>query len=620
MTFSDGNTATHLVPDVHAEPAEITVNQVFRNRTDKYGDRTALEKKTRTGWERASWREYYDRACQVGLALQALGIGKADRVCLLSDNRLEWLYTDMGVLGIGACLVPIYSTLNHEEVEFILGNSGSKAIVVENETQLDKALAAFGHCPELKTIVVVEPAPRFSGDPRVTTFADLLDLGQARRSEAPDLFERLAESVQPDDLATIVYTSGTTGIPKGAMITHKNIMAVVKSLDQVRPRYGFETDQTVPFLPLSHVFERIAGHFYGMFVGLTASYAESIDTIIQDIQEKKPTVILAVPRVCEKVYQRILMQVKETPPWKQKVFFWGQRIGAEISRLNEEKKPVPAFLQMEYKFAYALVFKKLKEALGGRVRWITASGAPTGKDIIRFFNAAGITVIEGYGMTECTAPATMSNLADHRIGTVGRPIPGVDIKLAPDGELLVKGDNVFKGYWNMEEETREAFTEDGYLRTGDIGRIYEDGFIEIVDRKKDLIITAGGKNVAPQKIEGLFKKDPLFTQVIVVGDRRKYLSALVNIDLDQAARIARERSIAFASPEELLDREAFLAVVDEHVAALNANLARYETIKRYEIIRHEFSKETGELTATLKVKRRVVQDMYSDLIDAMYNR
>jgi len=598
--------------------AEKTINEVFKNRAWKYGDKAAIEKKRNGKWEKATWNEYYERSRAAGLGFYSLEVSKGDRVSLLSDNRLEWLFTDMGVLGIGACLVPIYSTLAQEEVDYILRNSESKVIVVEDRIQLEKALHAIKICPKLEKIVVINEKDSKDTPPSVISFDELLRFGREKHKEDNYLFEELSEAVTQDDLATIVYTSGTTGVPKGAMITHKNIMAIVQSLDQVEPHYAYDTDQTVPFLPLSHVFERIAGHFYGMYVGITASYAESINTILEDIQEKKPTIILAVPRVCEKIYQRIMMQVKQQPWWKQKAFYWGHKIGAEISRLTEENKPVPAALQLKYKIAYALIFKKLREALGGRVRWITASGAPTSSEIIRFFNAAGIIVIEGYGMTECTAPATMSNLADYKIGTVGRPLPGVEIKIADDGEILVKGSNVFKGYWKMEKETKDSFSADGYFFTGDIGTVSEDGFLKIIDRKKDLIITSGGKNIAPQKIENLFKSDPLFSQMIVIGEKRKYLTALMNINLDHGVRIAQEKAIQFNKPEDLLDNKNFLAVVDEHVAELNRHLARYETIKRYTIIKHEFSKETGELTATLKVKRRVVREKYKDLIASMY--
>ncbi|MGQ9842326.1 MAG: AMP-dependent synthetase/ligase [Spirochaetota bacterium] len=596
---------------------EKTINQVFENRAKKYGSRIAIEKKLKGKWESASWEDYYKRAAYVALALYDMGLKKGDRVSLLSENRLEWLYTDMGVLGAGGCVVPIYPTLIDEEVEYIVSHSESKFIIVENNQQLQKGLYTAKRYPGLQKIIVVD-MNGVSANPIVMSFAELLEKGKNLYDANSGKFKELADAVTQDDLATIVYTSGTTGVPKGAMITHKNIMAVVMALHKIEPHYANDTDQTVPFLPLSHVFERIAGHFYGMYVGITASYAESIDTILQDIQEKRPTVVLAVPRVLEKVYQRIISQVQEQSPFKQKIFYWGQKVGNKISTLREQKKKPGLFLKLKYKIAYTIIFKKLQNALGGRVRWMTASGAPTAREIILFFNSAGIMVIEGYGMTECCAPATMSNIADYRIGTVGRPLPGVDIKIADDGEILIKGDNVFKGYWKMAEETKDSFTPDGYFMSGDIGVFDDAGFLMITDRKKDLIITSGGKNVAPQKIENLIKSDPLFTQAIVIGDKRKYLTALVNISQEQAERVAKEKGIEFASLNDLLGNEKFQKIVEEHIETCNQKLARYETVKKVGIIRNEFSKETGELTATLKVKRKVVEEKYKPIIDSLY--
>jgi long-chain acyl-CoA synthetase len=596
---------------------EQTINHVFRNRTQTYGDRLAVEKKRNGRWESATWNHYYDRARSVGMGLAAVGVARGDRVALLSENRLEWLYTDMGTLGIGACLVPIYTTLTADEVAYIVGNAEVKVLVVEDPVQVEKALAAADQCPSLQTIVAMDAGDRM--DERMISFTRLMDMGAEAVKNTPEAFGKMAAGVTPDDLATIVYTSGTTGLPKGAMITHKNIMAVIESLDRIVPKFANETDQAVPFLPLSHVFERAAGHFYGMYKGITSSYAESVNTVLEDFGEKRPTIILAVPRVCEKVYQKILMQVEQQPAWRQRIFFWGHAIGARMSTLREEKKPVPALLRLKYKLAFTLIFKKLRQALGGRVRWMTASGAPTARDIVLFFNAAGIQVVEGYGMTECFAPATMSNLADYRIGTVGKPLPGVDIKLDTDGEILIRGDNVFKGYWKLPVETTQAFTADGYLRSGDIGVFDAAGFLTITDRKKNLIITSGGKNVAPQKIENLFLSDPLFTHFIVIGERRKFLSALLTINLDQAALIAHKRGIDGDDPRTLLDDRRFMAIVDEHVAERNSHLARFETIKRYRIIKKEFSQETGELTPSLKIKRNVIQENYQDLIESMYS-
>jgi len=588
---------------------ERTVNDVFRNRVKKYGDRVAIEKKLRGKWQSATWNEYNERACATGLGLYSLGVRKGTMVALLSENRLEWLYADMGTLGIGGVVIPVYPTLVSEEIEYILNNSESKVIIPENKNQMKKVLEIANKCPHLEKIVVMDDADADKSNPKVMTFTELMELGRKKYAEDPGLFDKLSAEVTPDDLATLVYTSGTTGLPKGAMITHGNIFWVVQSLDAIRPHFASDKDCTVPFLPLSHVFERIAGHFYGMYCGITASYAESIDTLLADFEEKRPTMILAVPRVCEKVYQKIMAQVQEQSAFKQKVFAWGQKVGNKISKRREM-----------HRIAYAMIFKKLQDKLGGRVTWMTASGAPMAEEIICFFNAAGITVIQGYGMTESTAPATMQSLADYRIGTTGKPIPGQDIKIADDGEILLKGGNVIKGYWKLPVETKEAFTEDGYFMSGDIGMFDEEGNLLITDRKKDLIITSGGKNVAPQKIEGLFKSDPLFTQFIVIGEKKKYLAGLCNINLEEAERIAKQEGIPYGKALDLLDDKRFLAIVQKHVDERNTHLAKYEGIKQWRIVKSEFSQDGGELTPSLKVKRKVVHQKYKDLIDQMYEK
>jgi long-chain acyl-CoA synthetase len=602
------------------EGSEKTINDVFRNRVTKYGDRVAIEKKFRGKWNSASWNEYYERARATGLGLYSLGIRNGQMVALLSENRLEWLYSDMGALGIGGVVIPVYPTLVPEEIEYILQNSGSKVIIPENKNQMKKVLEIAHKCPDLEKIIVMVDEDADRSNPKVMTFTELMELGRKKHAEDPALFEKLSAGVTPDDLATLVYTSGTTGLPKGAMISHGNIFWVVQSLDAMRPHFASDMDCTVPFLPLSHVFERIAGHFYGMYCGITASYAESIDTLLADFEEKRPTMILAVPRVCEKVYQKIMAQVQEQSPFKQKVFAWGQKVGNKISKRREMHRSIPLTLKIKYKIAYAMIFKKLQDKLGGRVTWMTASGAPTAEEIIRFFNAAGITVIQGYGMTETTAPATMQSLSDYRIGTTGKPIPGQDIKIADDGEILIKGGNVIKGYWKLPNETKEAFTKDGYFMSGDIGMFDDEGNLLITDRKKDLIITSGGKNVAPQKIEGLFKSDPLFTQFIVIGEKKKYLTGLCNINPEEAERIAKQEGISFAKPIDLMEDTKFLAIVQKHVDERNTHLAKYEGIKQWRIVKSEFSQDGGELTPSLKVKRKVVHEKYKDLIDQMYDK
>ena len=592
------------------------LSQIFRTQAEKYNNRLAVEKRLGGVWHGWSWREYYDTAKAVGLGLYRLGVRKGDRVALLSENRLEWLAADMGILGIGACTVPVYVTLLAPEVAYIISNSESKVFIAENLIAVRKALDELDKCPTLEKIVVIETEGCDLSHPLLLSFEELIRTGQTLEREEPGLFERLANDVATEDLATLVYTSGTTGPPKGAMISHGNILAVFEGLDAVVPAY--ETDVTVPFLPLCHVFERIAGHFYGMKVGVTAHYAQALDTIVEDIKAKRPTIVLAVPRVCEKIYARIVSQVKQQPAWKQRVFAWAGQVGARVGVLRERKKPVPPMLALQHKIAFNLVYKKLNDALRGRVRWMTAAGAPLSREIANFFNASGIFVIEGYGLTETTAPVSLNVIDDYRFGTTGKPLPCNEVRIAPDGEILVKGGNVIRGYWKMPEQTKNVLTEDGWLMTGDIGRLDEDGFLAITDRKKDLIITSGGKNIAPQNIEGLFLKNPLFEHVLVVGDRRRYLTALMTLNLDEATRLAREARIDFTTKEELLAKPEFLSVLDQHVQERNQHLARYETIKAYRIIPESFSEKAGELTPSLKLKKKVIMDKYRDLIESMY--
>ena len=597
---------------------EKTVNEVFRNRVNRYGDRLAVEKKIDGSWQTATWNEYYQRARSVGLGLYDLGVRRGDRIGILSENRLEWIYTDMGGLGIGACVVPVYPTIPAAEVAYLLDNCGAKVLVVENQNLLEKAVEALEKCPALEKVVVVDPTGADLEDPRLMTFALLTDLGTAAHASHPERFEALSQAVAPEDLLTIQYTSGTTGVPKGAMLTHGVVMAALAALNAVTPPYGVETDNVVGFLPLSHIFERVPVHYYILYKGITKSYAESLETIAADIQEKRPTILFGVPRVHEKIYNKMLMTIKEKPPVVQKLFAWAQRVGAAVSRCNRRKAPVPLGLRIKHRIAYKLVFKKLQDALGGRVRWFCAAGGPIATEVVNFFNAAGIFVLEGYGMSEAAGGVTLSNLDDFNPGSVGRPLPGFDVRIAEDGEIEIKGGSLFTGYWRMESETRDAFTADGYFKTGDIGRFDEEGMLFITDRKKDLIITSGGKNIAPQKIEALFKNHPLFAQFLVVGEARNYLTAIVELNLDVAAGLAEENGIAFTAPRDLVGDPCFKEVVDAVVAERNRHLGRYETIKQYIIVDSEFSIAGGELTPSMKLKRQVVLDKYRQAIEAMY--
>jgi long-chain acyl-CoA synthetase len=597
---------------------ETTINQVFVNQVAKYGDRLAVEKRYGDRWETATWNEYYDRSRNVGLGLYELGVRKGDRISILANNRLEWIYTDMGALGIGACVVAIYATLPKTEVEYLIKDSGSKIVVVEDKSQLEKALYTKEKNDCLERIIVMDTEGCKLDGEDVLSFESVMQIGKKVHAESPNLFNQLADSVTPDDLLTLQYTSGTTGVPKGAILTHGTVMAQLRALDAVSPKYGYDTDNVVGFLPLSHIFERVPVHYYVMYRGITKSYAGSMETLVEDIKAKQPTIMFGVPRVHEKIYQKMLGEIKEKPPIVQKLFAWAQNVGNEVSLCVQEKRPVPASLKLQHKLTYAVVFKKLQEALGGRIRWFCAAGAPIQKEIVNFFNAAGIFVLEGYGMSEVAGGATLSNLDDFFPGSVGRPLPGFDIKIAEDGEILMKGESVFTGYWGMEENNSEFFTPDGYFMSGDIGEFNEDGLLFITDRKKDLLITSGGKNVAPYKIETIFKENPIFEQFVVVGDAYKYLTALMNINLEVANALAEEHGIAFEKSEDLLDDPRFTKLIDQFVEEANQRLASFETIKYYRILKTPFSSETGELSVKLSVKRDVVHEKYADVIASMY--
>lgn len=597
---------------------EQTINHVFRNRVQEYQNRLSVEKKRNGRWEQATWNQYYERSRALGLGLYKLGVRKGDRVCIISSSRLEWIYADMGILAIGGIVVPIYHSLLDEEVRYYIGNSGAKWILVEDRIQCEKAIYANRKSAILEKIVIMD-TEGCELDGKMIAYDELMEIGRGVHEGDSSLYDRLINGITQDDIATCIYTPGTTGVPKGAMISHGNIMASMQILDALDPPLCDETDTTVGFLPLAHAYERITVHFYAMYRGVTKSYAESLDTLPHDIREKRPTIMFAVPQFLERIYQGILLNVSEEPAVKQRIFAWAQRIGSEISRCRQEGRRTPLLLRLRYTIAYEMIFKKLCHALGGNIRWISVTGAPTPREVIEFFNAAGVFILEGYSMTESCTFVALNTLEDSKAGSAGRPLQGIDLKIADDGEILIKGDTLFKGYWGLEKESREAFTDDGYFHTGDIGIFTVDRFLIITDRKKDLIITSAGKNIAPQKIENLFRINPLFSRFVVFGDRRKYLIALVNINREIASQIAEQHGIHCDKLSELLSNKDFLALVDEMVDEKNKQLAPFEAIKRYRIIETEFSKNTGELSASSKIRRNSIYTKYIDIIESMYS-
>ncbi len=593
---------------------DAAIGRMFFSRVERYGPRSLFKVKRDGQYINISWNEAGQAARDFALGLLEAGIEHGDRVALLSENRPEWAFADLGILSVGAVNVPIYATNTPKQVEYAVNDSACRILIVSTDKQLQKALEVREKCPTLEKIVVFDDVGK-TDYPMVGTFKDVC-AGGAKSGKEALLKERL-DAVDPTDLASIIYTSGTTGDPKGVMLTHDNFLSNCRSVQKILP--VIEDDICLSFLPLSHSFERMAGYYVPIFIGVTIAYAESVDTVRDNLQEVRPTFMASVPRIYEKFHASVLETVKSASPLKQKIFDWSFATGKLMSASRINKQPLPLSLAMKYKIADALVFKKIKQNVGGRLKYFISGGAPLAQEINEFFHALGITILEGYGLTETSPVLTTNTPDDFRFGTVGRPVPDVEIKIADDGEILAKGPNIMQGYYNKPIETAEALDAGGYFHTGDIGEFDEDGFLKITDRKKDIIVTAGGKNVAPQNLENMLKAQPLISNAMVHGDRRKFLSALITVDYEKLEPIAKEEGIEYKSHADLARDRRVRELISERVDAVNAQLAQYETIKKWALIEKDFTIEGGELTPTLKVKRKVVTAKYKDTLDSFYD-
>ncbi len=592
---------------------DATVGQMFFGSRERYGSRPIFKVKRNGRYTDISWEVAAQKVRNFALGLLEFGISQGDRVALLSENRPEWAFSDLAILAIGAVNVPIYATNTPKQVEYIVNDSASRVLVVSSRKQLEKAIEVKPNCLTLEKVVVLDEVGE-TDYPFVCSFADVCETGA--RSDKAQAFAKRLESVKPTDLASIIYTSGTTGDPKGVMLIHDNFLSNCRSVKQILP-VGPE-DICLSFLPLSHSFERMAGYYVPIFVGATIAYAESIDTVRDNLKEIRPTFMASVPRIYEKFHAAVIENVKSGSPLKQKIFNWSFEVGRQMSAYKVTKKAPPPLLKLKYNIADALVFKKIKENVGGRLKYFVSGGAPLAQEINEFFHALGITILEGYGLTE-TSPVLTTNTPEFfKFGTVGKPVPDVTIKIAPDGEILAKGPNIMVGYYNKPADTAEALDADGFFHTGDIGVLDEDGFLKITDRKKDIIVTAGGKNVAPQNIENMLKSDPMISNAMVHGDKRKFLSALIVPDFERLKKFAEEAGIRYGSISKLVKHEKVVKLIGESVEAVNKQLPKYETIKKFAVLDKEFTLEGGELTPTLKVKRKVVTAQYKDLLDSFY--
>jgi long-chain acyl-CoA synthetase len=595
--------------------ANDTLARLFWSRVDGSGGRAAQQFKRDGAWHTLTWKDVGEAVREVASGLIALGRKKGDAVGILSGSRAEWVQADFAIFSAGGITIPIYPTYPPDLIQYIVNDAGVKTLLVEDPTQLAKVLEVQGKMDGLEQIVVLQGYEPREPHPLIQTWDQLRRLGRDNADKVKsELAARVADG-RPDDVATIVYTSGTTGPPKGVVQTHGNHIAALDSA--AKTTSIAEGDVHLLFLPLAHSFARLES-FIGVHRGLTTAFAEHIDKLRDNLPEARPHFICSVPRVFEKVYAGVLAKAEAGSPLKKKIFRWAVGVGKEVSRLKQAGKPVPGLLAFKYRIATKLVFSKMHAALGGRLRFAVSGGAPLSREIAEFFHAAGILILEGYGLTE-TCPVLTNNREDkYKFGSVGLPLPGVEIRIAPDGEILGRGGNIAKGYFKKADATAEVFLADGWFATGDIGKLDEDGFLFITDRKKDLIVTAGGMNIAPQNIENLLKGDPFVSQVMVYGDRRPFPVALITLNPDELAVFAKAQGILTPDPAALAKHPKVVERVSRIVEERNTELQSYAKIKKFTILPTDFTVENGFLTPTLKVKRKVIRDKYQDTIDQLY--
>jgi long-chain acyl-CoA synthetase len=591
-------------------PVPGTLNQLFFESAERYDKPDALQYKSGEKFVPISHREILDRVRHLASGLQLSGVKRGDRVAILSENRPEWAMADYACLTAALTDVPIYPTLPAEQIAYVLGDSGAVAIFVSNAEQAAKIASIRGEVPALKTVIAFESTPTAD-----TTLSALEELGtRDENAESIAEYRREAYAVQPGDIATLIYTSGTTGPPKGVMLTHDNIHSNVAGTRVTIPFRG--GDVSLSFLPLSHIFQRM-GDYMMFATGTSIAYAENFDKVPVNIQEVRPTIVLSVPRLYEKIYARVLQNAVASGAVKRRIFFWARGVAEQRADSLLAGRQPGWVTERKYRIADKLVFAKIKERTGGRMRYFVSGGAPLAPEINKFFYSVGLTILEGYGLTE-TSPVISVNTPDEfRIGTVGKPIAGVEVKIAADGEILTRGSGVMKGYYKNPVATAEAIDSEGWFHTGDIGEL-RDGFLAITDRKKDIIVTAGGKNIAPQPIENRVKTNKYVSQVVMIGDKRKFPSLLVVPNFEQLETWAKRGKLLWTQRSQLIAMPAVQAKMDEEVMGELDGLAHFEMPKKVALLEHDFSIERGELTPTQKVKRKVVDKNYKELIDSLY--
>jgi long-chain acyl-CoA synthetase len=594
---------------------EDTIPLMFFARANKYGARRALKAKHGGGYRDISWLEFESKVRDFAYGLLVLGLEPGDKVALLSENRPEWAYSDIAVLSLGCADVPLYPTDVSNQIGYILADSDSKIVIVSTGDQLNKVLAVKSRAPALRKIIVMDP-PAEIKDNDIISFDSVVRSGEENAAKVRLEFESRLRSTAKNSLASIIYTSGTTGEPKGVCLTHDNFLSNCRSCLELLP-LG-EDDLAFSFLPLSHVFERMASYYFTVFIGGTIAYAENMDSLQRNLREVRPTYLCSAPRFFEKMHVGIMNTVAQSPALRQYLF---NRSLAIAKRYIEEKLnriDVDALTHLQYQLAKAFIFSKVRQAAGGRIKFFISGGAPLSKELAEFLYSVGIIVLEGYGLTETSPVVSCNTLKAFKFGSVGKPVKGVEVNIAADGEILVNGPSVMKGYYKKEKETKEALNGEGWLHTGDIGFIDEQGFLHITDRKKDIIITASGKNLAPQPIENLLKSDSYLQEVVLHGDKRPYLTALVVPNFDALKGLALRQGIPYVAVNELVGHPRVHDFIARRIEEKQKDLASYEKIKKFVLLDRDLTIEEGEITSTLKVKRRVIAERYKKILDGMY--
>ena len=597
-----------------AEVNYQTISEMFITVTKKFADKAAFGFKVRDEWKTITFAQVRDTVEQISSGLKSLGLKSGDRVGIISPNNQLWAMADYGTICARGVVATIYPTLTAKQVWWIAQHAECRFIFAGDREQGEKVLSLLPELKKVEKVIILDNTP-FAHE-KIMALTSLLELGEEYRQKHPHEFEKHAMNITKDDILTLIYTSGTTGEPKGVMLTHGNLTSNISA--GLKVLIADENDIFLSFLPLSHSFERMAGHFLATSVGATIYYAENINTVADNMREVHPTLMTAVPRFYEKVYAKVIDSISAGSAVKQKLFWWAINNGRKAVNLKLKNEPLGSMLNAKLAIAKKLVFSKLHERIGGHLRFFVSGGAPLSPEIAEFFAAAGITILEGYGLSETSPVISVNPLERPKIGTVGPVLPGVEVKIANDGEILTRGPHVMKGYFKNEEATKEVMDDDGWFYTGDIGILDEENYLKITDRKKNIIVTSGGKNVAPQPLENVLVTSKWIEQILVIGDRQKFISALIVPSFPNLEAYANEKGLQWDSREELIKLPEVKRLYDRVIEESMEGFAQFEKVKKYTLLAKEFTIEDDELTPSLKIRRNIVESRYTQLINRMY--